>query len=97
MLRYRAPEDITANTAITAEIMSTLLDTFAAASANTAETVWDAHLEEHRQWDGGHPAPTPALRRTPIFWTRLHGVRSLELASHFAGLGFDPAQLCVAD
>ncbi|MGW7023716.1 hypothetical protein ACWGGS_30845 [Streptomyces decoyicus] len=43
MLRCRAPEDITANTAIsgttaiTAEIVSMLLDTFAAASANTAE------------------------------------------------------------
>ncbi|WSF73490.1 hypothetical protein OG754_37300 [Streptomyces decoyicus] len=43
MLHCRAPEDITANTAntgtttITAEIVSTLLDTFAAASADTAE------------------------------------------------------------
>ena len=37
--------------------------------------------------------PPPALRRALIFWTRLHGVISLEVAGHFAGMPFDPAQL----
>ncbi|AZS76219.1 TetR family transcriptional regulator [Streptomyces lydicus] len=91
---YHAPED---TTAITAEIMSTLLDTCAATSADTAATALDAHLDEHRHWDGGHPAPAPALRRALVFWTRLHGVLSLELAGHFAGMGFDPAQLFAAE
>ena len=35
----------------------------------------------------------PALRRSLAFWTRLHGVLSLEVAGHFAGMPFDPARL----
>lgn len=38
--------------------------------------------------EAGDPAFEPSLR----FWTRLHGVLSLELAGHFAGMDFDPAQ-----
>jgi AcrR family transcriptional regulator len=38
----------------------------------------------------GQPsAPRLAL----AFWTRLHGVLSLELAGHFTGMGLDPAEL----
>lgn len=33
------------------------------------------------------------LRRAVTFWTRVRGVLSLELAGHFAGIGFDPAVL----
>ncbi|WP_329566237.1 TetR/AcrR family transcriptional regulator [Kitasatospora sp. NBC_01266] len=40
-----------------------------------------------------HPAPSSALGRALAFWTRLHGVLSLELAGHFTGMGFDPAVL----
>ncbi|GAB2906000.1 TetR/AcrR family transcriptional regulator [Streptomyces heilongjiangensis] len=36
------------------------------------------------------PAP---FRRAMAFWTRLHGVLSLELAGHFTGMDLDPAQL----
>lgn len=43
----------------------------------------------------GHPATT--LDRALIFWTRVHGVLSLELAGHFDGMGFDPAQLFTAE
>ncbi|MCS0602823.1 TetR/AcrR family transcriptional regulator [Streptomyces sp. LP11] len=43
---------------------------------------------------GGSPA---ALRRALAFWTRLHGVLSLELAGHFTGMGFDPAELYGAE
>lgn len=45
----------------------------------------------------GHPAPPEALRRALAFWTRLHGVLSLELAGHFTGMGFDPALMFAAE
>ncbi|MGH7910946.1 MAG: TetR/AcrR family transcriptional regulator [Candidatus Dormibacteraceae bacterium] len=37
--------------------------------------------------------PAIALRRAVVAWTRLHGVLSLELAGHFAGMDLDPEQL----
>ncbi|UUU22235.1 TetR/AcrR family transcriptional regulator [Streptomyces sp. DSM 40750] len=40
--------------------------------------------------------PTP-LHRALTFWTRLHGVLSLELAGHFNGMEFDPAQFYAAE
>ncbi|OQD55457.1 TetR family transcriptional regulator [Streptomyces phaeoluteigriseus] len=91
---YHAPDDITA---IASEIMARLLDAFAALPGGDAETPFDAHLAEHREWADGHPAPPPALRRALAFWTRLHGALSLELAGHFAGMGFDPALLFAAE
>ncbi|MFJ6723410.1 TetR/AcrR family transcriptional regulator [Streptomyces sp. NPDC091281] len=51
---------------------------------------FDAHLADHRVWAAEHPAPPAALHRALSFWTRLHGVLSLELAGHFTGMGFDP-------
>lgn len=39
------------------------------------------------------PAGRSILHRSLTFWTRLHGVLSLELAGHFAGMDFDPDQL----
>ena len=42
--------------------------------------------------------PDADRRRGPLlFWTRLHGVLSLELAGHFTGMGFDPAELFDAE
>ncbi|MEV1000066.1 TetR-like C-terminal domain-containing protein [Nonomuraea sp. NPDC050202] len=67
----------------------TLLDACAPLRADGPATPFDGHLEGHRQWAGEHPAPPAALRRALTFWTRLHGVLSLELAGHFAGMGFD--------
>ncbi|WP_030245727.1 TetR/AcrR family transcriptional regulator [Streptomyces sp. NRRL S-350] len=94
---YHAPDD---TTAIAAEIMSALLDAAqspAIPAQENADHQPDAHLEahlaEHRHWAGDHPAPPAALRRALRFWTRLHGVLSLELAGHFTGMGLDPAQL----
>ncbi|MEU0853504.1 TetR/AcrR family transcriptional regulator [Streptomyces flaveolus] len=91
---YHAPDDITQ---IASEIMNALLDaaqlTAGPASAAAQETPLESHLAEHRQWAGDHPAPPPALRLALHFWTRLHGALSLELAGHFTGTGFDPAEL----
>ncbi|WP_316745697.1 TetR/AcrR family transcriptional regulator [Streptomyces sp. MK7] len=94
---YHAPDDVTA---IASEIMETLLD--AAQSAGAAaespddghpDARLEAHLAQHRQWTAGHPAEPAALRRALLFWTRLHGLLSLELAGHFTGMGLDPAEL----
>ncbi|MBM9507845.1 TetR/AcrR family transcriptional regulator [Actinacidiphila acididurans] len=105
---YRAPEDTTRTAS---EIMAVILDACAAAPAGspgspaspaeklptTHPSPFDAHLDAHRAWAGPHPAPSSALHRALLFWTRLHGVLSLELAGHFAGMGFDPAQLYTAE
>ncbi|MCX4763640.1 TetR/AcrR family transcriptional regulator [Streptomyces sp. NBC_01275] len=97
---YHAPDDITA---IAAEIMAMLLDACAAQppapdpTPDGLETPFDAHLEDHREWAAGHPAPPAVLHRALTFWTRLHGVLSLELAGHFTGMGFDPALLFAAE
>ncbi len=85
---YRAPAE---TTAISGEIMTVLIEAHAALPAR--QTPFDAHLETHGQWNGGSPAPASTLHRALSFWTRLHGVLSLELAGHFAGMEFDPAQL----
>ncbi|MER6814229.1 TetR/AcrR family transcriptional regulator [Spirillospora sp. NPDC000708] len=91
---YDAPDDITR---ISAETMAVLLDACAALPADRPETAFDAHLADHRDWAGDHPAQPAALCRALTFWTRLHGVLSLELAGHFTGMGFDAAQLFDAE
>ncbi|MFF3330454.1 TetR/AcrR family transcriptional regulator [Streptomyces sp. NPDC002888] len=91
---YHAPDDVTG---IASEIMATLLDACAASPPDGPVTPFDAHLEEHRQWAGAHPAPPAVLHRALSFWTRLHGILSLELAGHFTGMGFDPALLFAAE
>ncbi|MPY58598.1 TetR/AcrR family transcriptional regulator [Streptomyces spongiae] len=102
---YHAPDDVTA---IASEIMATLLDACAAMPSGSGSggdspetstaTEFGAHIEDlGRQWAAGHPAPPAALQRALTFWTRLHGVLSLELAGHFTGMGFDPALLFAAE
>ncbi|MFG1647998.1 TetR/AcrR family transcriptional regulator [Amycolatopsis sp. NPDC049252] len=86
---YHAPDDITA---ISFEVMTVLLDAAGALPENKA-TPFDAHLEDHRDWAFDHPAGAATLHRALSFWTRLHGVLSLELAGHFAGMKFDPGLL----
>ncbi|MEU3842795.1 TetR/AcrR family transcriptional regulator [Streptomyces sp. NPDC028635] len=95
---YRAPDDITA---IASEIMEALLDAAAHPAGDAAPGTDDGHpdarlethLARHRDWAAGHPAQPAALRRALHFWTRLHGILSLELAGHFTGMGLDPAEL----
>ncbi|WP_069759380.1 TetR/AcrR family transcriptional regulator [Streptomyces sp. LUP47B] len=91
---YHAPDDITA---IASEIMATILDAFTALPSNGPATPFDTHLDDHRDWADGHPAPAATLHRALTFWTRLHGTLSLELAGHFNGMGFDPALLYAAE
>ncbi|MFG1792545.1 TetR/AcrR family transcriptional regulator [Nocardia sp. NPDC049149] len=87
---YHAPDD---TTKISNEIMTVLINAHAAQAVDKQATPFDAHLDHHRDWAGGHPASTATLHRALSFWTRVHGVLSLELAGHFAGMGFDPALL----
>jgi hypothetical protein len=91
---YHAPDDVTA---IASEIMTTLLDACATLPPAGPATRFDAHLEDHRQWSDGHPAAPEAHHRALAFWTRLHGVLSLELAGHFTGMGFDPELFFAAE
>ncbi|WP_406503950.1 TetR/AcrR family transcriptional regulator [Streptomyces sp. NBC_00212] len=91
---YHAPDDITG---IADEIMRMLLDACVALPLDGPASPFAAHLAEHRQWAEGHPAPPAALRRALAFWTRLHGVLSLEAAGHFTGMGFDPGRLFAAE
>ena len=56
-----------------------------------------ADLAEHNGWAAAHSDEPQTLHRAVILWTRLHGVLSLELAGHFAGMGFDPAVLYAAE
>ncbi|WP_433213241.1 TetR/AcrR family transcriptional regulator [Microtetraspora malaysiensis] len=91
---YHAPDDITR---ISSETMAILLDASAALASDGPATPFDAHLADHRDWADGHPAPPAVLHRALSFWTRLHGVLSLELAGHFTGMGFDPALLFAAE
>ncbi|MFD8598184.1 TetR/AcrR family transcriptional regulator [Kitasatospora sp. NPDC059646] len=92
---YRAPDD---TTAIASEIMDALLGAARTPTPRDRpdghpDAHLEAHLAEHAHQTGDHPAPPAALRRALHFWTRLHGILSLELAGHFTGMGLDPAEL----
>ncbi|MGC0421004.1 TetR/AcrR family transcriptional regulator [Embleya sp. AB8] len=107
---YHAPDDVTA---IADGIMAIMLDACTAVMpadgpadgladglAESAASPLDAHLADladHRQWAREHPASPAVLHRALVFWTRLHGVLSLELAGHFTGMAFDAALLYAAE
>lgn len=94
---YHAPDDVTA---MASEIMAMLQDACAELPAGTSPPgppALETHRDHHREWTAGHPAPPGALRLAVSSWARLHGVLSLELGGHFAGMGFDPAVLFQAE
>jgi AcrR family transcriptional regulator len=96
---YHAPQEATE---VASTMMTILLDALAEAPAGgtpppEAAAEFDRHLATHRQWAGGHPAEPDALRRALTCWTRMHGILSLEVAGHFAGMGFDPALLYASE
>ncbi|KOV79820.1 TetR/AcrR family transcriptional regulator [Nocardia sp. NRRL S-836] len=86
---YHAPDDVTA---ISNEILAVLLEVCAVAPEDGA-TAFDLHLDHRRVWVPDPVARTATVRRALVFWTRLQGVLSLELAGHFAPMGFDPGLL----
>ncbi|RSM74961.1 TetR family transcriptional regulator [Amycolatopsis sp. WAC 01375] len=90
---YHAPDD---TTAISHEVMTVLLEASRGITVDKPATPFDEHLDGHRDWAGDDPAPSATLHRALAFWTRLHGVLSLELAGHFTGMKFDPG-LLIAD
>ncbi|MET9113334.1 TetR/AcrR family transcriptional regulator [Streptomyces longwoodensis] len=100
---YHAPDDVTQTASL---VMECLLD----AARSLGEEAPDdaphdaqdgdpvrAHLAGHREWAADHPADAAALHRALLFWTRLHGILSLELAGHFTGMGLDPAELYASE
>lgn len=87
---YHAPED---TTEISSELMSVLIAAFSTQSQTGPMTPFDAHLDSHRGWADNESVPAATLHRALTFWTRLHGLLSLELAGHFNGMEFDPALL----
>ncbi|MEU9607218.1 TetR/AcrR family transcriptional regulator [Streptomyces sp. NPDC048057] len=91
---YRAPEELTG---VASETMATLLDACAAHEWDGDGAPFAVHLERHREWADDHPAPAATVHRALTFWTRLHGLLSLELAGHFTGMRFDPALLYAAE
>lgn len=91
---HQAPTD---TLTISSEIMTILLDACTALPPGDTVTPFGTHLEDHRNRAADHPAPPEALHRFLTFWTRLHGVLSLELAGHFARMDLDPALLFAAE
>ncbi|MEU9235968.1 TetR/AcrR family transcriptional regulator [Streptomyces subrutilus] len=71
------------------EVMGLLLDA-CGTLPGTARALPSALVAEHAR-EG--VAPQAALGTAVAFWTRLHGVLSLELSGHFTGMGVDPALL----
>ncbi|GLW90258.1 TetR/AcrR family transcriptional regulator [Actinokineospora globicatena] len=83
---YHAPDD---TTAIAAEVMAVLLDASELLPAGEPATPLETHLDAHRAWIYDHPATGSAIRRALTFWTRLHGILSLDLAGQFANMDLD--------
>lgn len=92
---YQAPED---TTQLANEVMTTLLEAGGAEGlVALPSSPVQAHLAQQSGWTGAYSGEPERLHRAVVFWTRLHGVLSLELAGHFTGMGFDPALLYAAE
>ncbi|MGW7030478.1 TetR/AcrR family transcriptional regulator [Streptomyces xanthophaeus] len=90
---YRAPADVDA---LAAEIMEILTDSCAVAPDATASTT-ETPLGGGPGQSAGRAETASAQRLAISFRTRLHGVLSLELSGHFAGMECDPARLYQAE
>ncbi|GAB1508970.1 TetR/AcrR family transcriptional regulator [Actinophytocola sp. KF-1] len=89
---YHAPPT---TTEIASELMDLLLDALKEREPGPAMPL-DQNLADHRQW--AHvDVPEGVLRQALGFWTRLHGVVSLEIAGHFRDMGFDTRLLFDAE
>lgn len=53
----------------------------------------DAQFTAAVAQDPDHQIPGALMRRGVVWWTRMHGLLSLEIEGHFAGMSFDPALL----
>lgn len=87
---YHAPDEITA---ISNEILAVLLEVCGGSPDDAPRTPFDVLLNMKNGWAGALPASSPTVHRALSFWTRLQGVLSLELAGHFAPMGFDAGLL----
>ena len=87
---YHAPDE---TTTISNEIFTVLVEAHTTVST---EAPFEALLGEYGDWADSEPTRA-VVHRALTFWTRLHGVLSLELAGHFAGMAFDPARLFEAE
>ena len=56
-----------------------------------------AELETWTERVGGRPRPPAVLLRGVVFWSRLHGLISLELDHHLASMQLDPELVYVAE
>ncbi|WP_194897144.1 TetR/AcrR family transcriptional regulator [Catenulispora pinisilvae] len=93
---YQAPDD---TRQLANDVMTKLLE---AAGGDGLGALPASALGEHLAasdagWATAYPAEPERLHRAVVFWTRLHGVLSLELAGHFDGMGFDPARVYAAE
>ena len=93
---YQAPPDTTeaANRAMWA--IGRVLAVLPAAEP-TRPTTLDRQLAGWMRSRGGPELPPGLVARSLRFWTRLHGVISLEVAGQFTLMGFDPALLYRAE
>lgn len=90
---YHAPED---TTLISAEIMTVLVEAYRSQKP-TAAGAFEQNLDQHRHWLPDPAVPAGTLHQALSFWTRMHGVLSLELAGHFTGMEFDAELLFEAE
>lgn len=90
---YTAPHEATA---IASSIMNLLITAYTKHAARLVPGPAQLALQQQlaQRWADGAPAVAHAAL---TFWTRVHGVLSLELAGHFTGMGFDPALLYAAE
>ncbi|MFD7260097.1 TetR/AcrR family transcriptional regulator [Streptomyces sp. NPDC059874] len=91
---YHGPADVAV---IASEIMEIVLDACAALPVDAPSIPFEANVEAHAKGAAGHLTAPETLHVAVFFWSRLHGVLSMELGGHFTGMGFDPAMLFQAE